>query len=339
MNIASIQDTNSISYGFTVKRTDIRTLPTKDPSYSDPNDFEFDYFQETALEACEPVLVLYETLDNNCLFIQSSNYRGWVASEDIAIAKNKPEWLSFINETNFMVVTVNKLRLAINTKAPALSELELGMGCKLPVFTAENQPAMVDGMTSAGNYVVKIPVRSTDGSLEIKNAILPLCSDISYDYLPYTKANVIKQAFKLLGDRYGWGGLFGSHDCSSLICDVYKSFGIILPRNTTEQELSAGTTVKFSNESYEKRAEILEGIKAGSALYMPNHVMLYLGAVNGKEYVIQSLYSYGDKNKPIPGGGLEKVIANRVVVSNLDLPRRGNAKTFLENLTSIKTTE
>jgi len=337
MDIAGIKDNNSILYAFTIKRTNLRTLPVKDPSYSEPNDFEFDYFQETAVETSEPILVLYKTLDNNWFFIQTSNYRGWVDSKDIAIAKTKSEWLSFLSEKNFIVVTANKLRLSINPYTPALSELEFGMGCRLPVFTAENQPNTVDGQTSVGNVVVKVPVRNTDGLLEFKNALIPCSSDISYGYLPYTKSNIIKQAFKMLGDRYGWGGLFGSHDCSSLVCDVYKSFGINMPRNTTEQELLPCTTISFSNESYEKRAAIISNVQVGSALYMPYHTMIYLGTVGGKQYVIQSVYSYGDKNKPKPKGGLERVVVNGIVISNLDLLTRGTAKTFLEALTSAKT--
>ncbi len=337
MNLSAIKSKNDILYGFTARRTNVRTLPVNDPSYTEPNDFEFDYFQETALEAAEPLLVLYKTLDNKWFFVQSSNYRGWTPSADIAVASKKEDWLSFLDDENFIVVTANKVTLAQNPYTPSLSGLTLGMGCKLPVFLSGEEPAYVDGMMSQGNYVVKIPARNEDGSLAIKNALVPFSNDISFGYLPYTKANVIKQAFKMSGDRYGWGGSFGSRDCSSFVCDIYKCFGIILPRNTTEQELSAGTTVKFGSQPYNERKKTIEGIEPCSIAYMPNHEMLYLGTVDGRDYIMHSVYSYGDKNRPKAGGGLEKVVINGIVVSDLDIAKRGNGKSFLENLTSIKT--
>lgn len=338
MNLDGINQENNLSYGFTVRRTDIRTLPTKDPSYSDPNDFEFDYFQETALEAVEPLLILYKTSDSAYYFIQSRNYRGWAVSKDIAIAKTREQWLSYLEEKDFAVVTANKIILPPNPYNSSFSKLELGMGCKIPI-SASSQAKVVDGMTSAGSLVAKLPLRNDAGLMEIKDTLLSTSNSLSIGFLPYTKANVITQAYKLLGDRYGWGGLFDSRDCSALICDVYKSMGIILPRNTGEQELSAGTTVKFTNETYKKRKEILSRVLPGSILYMKNHEMLYLGTDGDHQYVIQSVYAYGDKNKPKQGGGFEKVVVNAIVVSDLDLAKRNTGNTFLESITSIKTIE
>lgn len=59
--------------------------------------------------------------------------------------------------------------------------------------------------------------------------------DVSVGYLSLTNEEIIKQAFKCLGDRYGWGGMLESRDCSSYIREVYRCFGWILPRNTTGQ--------------------------------------------------------------------------------------------------------
>ncbi|MCH3960309.1 MAG: NlpC/P60 family protein [Selenomonas sp.] len=39
----------------------------------------------------------------------------------------------------------------------------------------------------------------------------------------------MKQAFRFLGDEYGWGGQNNSVDCSSFTQNVYRSFGIMIP--------------------------------------------------------------------------------------------------------------
>ena len=281
--------------------------------------------------------MLHKTLDGNYYFIQARNYRGWVSSKDIAISKAKDqEWLSYQNENSFIVVTSNKITLPSNPYSPSISGLELGMGCKLPIYSTELQPKIVDGMTSAGSYVAKLPIRDESGLFTTKDVLISSSKDISLGFMPFTHANVIRQSFKILGDRYGWGGLFASRDCSSFVCDIYKSFGI-LPRNTTEQELSAGATLKFDKETYEQRASSISGINPGSILYMVNHEMLYLGTDNGHQYVIQSVYAHGDKSKPKSGGGFEKALINAIVVTDLDIAKRNTGKTFLESLTAAKT--
>src|SRR3546814_16455484 len=65
-----------------------------------------------------------------------------------------------------------------------------------------------------------------DGSLRIVPALLPRTADVSADYLPLTHANLIRQAFKFLGERYGWGHSYGTRDCSGFVSEVYRSFGL-----------------------------------------------------------------------------------------------------------------
>lgn len=334
INLSGLQETNEVRYGFTVRRTDLRTLPTKDPSYTSPNDIGFDYFQETAIEAVEPILVLYESLDKKWSFIQTVNYCGWVFSEDIALTNTKEEWLAYLNDNNFIIITANKITLNDNPYNPSLSELELGMGCKIAVYKDKEKPYMVDGMASLSHIVAKIPTRGDDGIFVIKDALIPSISDINHGYLKYTKANILKQAFKLLGDRYGWGGLFGSRDCTSLVCDVFRCFGIMVPRNSSQQIVSAGETINLTTENYDERLAILSKLDVGSILYMKGHAMIYLGDIKGKPYVIHSFTSY--YKKPEGSSNLERIYVNGVAVTDLDICKSSGI-TYLESLISLKT--
>lgn len=39
----------------------------------------------------------------------------------------------------------------------------------------------------------------------------------------------------MMGQHYGWGGMFGLRDCSAMTRDLLAPFGIWLPRNSVAQ--------------------------------------------------------------------------------------------------------
>lgn len=336
MNLPGIEEINQVYYALTIRRTNIRTFPTGDVSLSEPNDWEFDMFQETAVGASEPVLVLHHSLDGQWYFVQVNNYCGWMPTSDLALAKNKANWLDYVNAGRFLVVTDNRLRLGFNMYSPELSELELTMGTKLPL--ADEIPKTVDNQSVAGNYVVKLPVRDSDGQLNIKLALVPVVSDVSEGYLSYTRANIIKQAYKVLGERYGWGGMFNGRDCSAFAMDVYKCFGFGLPRNGDEQEQAAGEVVKFDSLNTEQRYALIDTLLPGATLHTPTHEMIYLGKHEGRYYVIHDVTSLGDTSNRNPDGSLGRLVLNEVVITDLSLPRR-NGILLIDSLTSGKQIE
>ncbi len=336
MNLPGIRENNPVSYAITVKRTNIRTFPTADVSLSEPGDLEFDMFQETAVGAAEPVLILHHSSDKQWCFVRVYNYCGWVSAGDLAVAKSRVTWLEYINADKFLVVTGNRINLGFNMYSPEFSELEFTMGAKLPL--SDETPKTVDNQSVEGNYVIKLPARDSSGRLKIKLALIPANSDISNGYLPYTRENIIRQAFKLQGERYGWGGMFNGRDCSAFVMDVYRSFGFMLPRNSDEQEQSAGKTVKFDSLTTEQRYALIDTLLPGATLHTPTHEMLYLGKYEGRYYVIHDVTSLGDANNKNPDGSLGKLVLNEVVVTDLSLPRR-NGVLLIDSLRTGKQIE
>ncbi|GHV53063.1 hypothetical protein FACS1894206_03010 [Deltaproteobacteria bacterium] len=82
-----------------------------------------------------------------------------------------------------------------------------------------------------------------------------------------------------MGQPYGWGGLLGNRDCSSLMDDLFAPFGIYLPRNSQAQT-RLGTRVDLTNLTADQKEEriLREGVPFFSLVSMKGHVALYLGA-------------------------------------------------------------
>src|SRR5690606_40715891 len=96
----------------------------------------------------------------------------------------------------------------------------------------------INGQVPAAHWVIELPVRGDDGSLSFEPALLPRSADVADDYLPLTEANIIRQAFKFLGERYGWGHSYNARDCSGFLSEIFRSFNVLIPRNTSRQSIS-----------------------------------------------------------------------------------------------------
>lgn len=330
-NIAQIKASHAVQYGFTVQRADLRTFPTADAALESPQDIEFDQFQETAVEAAQPLLVLHQSQDGQWLYVQTYNYRGWIAAEKIAVT-SRQAWLDYQQATEFLVVTGPALELGYNPYTPALSGLRFGMGVKLPLVRAAEVPALVDNQAPSGNYVVKVPTRSSTGQAVFTLALVGAGQDVHEGYLPYTRANVLQQAFKLQGERYGWGGSFQTRDCSAFTHDVYSVFGLQLARNADEQEAAPGPAIALPESlSAAERLSRLSNLQPGALLYMNGHVMMYLGMEQGKAYIIHDIAAQGDAAQGQVNGRYRRLPINQVTVTTLDVTRV-NTKTLLQSL-------
>jgi hypothetical protein len=290
INLSDIKDSNEIKYGMSLKKTSVRSFPTEIGVYNSKESIEFDRLQETGLEPCEAVIILHQSQDKKWYFIQMYNYRGWVKANDIALANNKNQVFDYVNSNNFIIVTGN--HISIDNNVDVSINNTFNMGDRL---TLVDSGELYDKYNKT-HYIVKIPIRSNDNLLDFKEALILKNKDVVKDYLSYTRENIIKQAFKLQGDKYDWGNKFNGRDCSSFVTSVFKTFGFLLPRNTDEQEKSFGKQFKFTlNDNNEDRRKVLDNVKPGATIFMPGHEMLYLGKVNGVYYIIHDFTSYGKK--------------------------------------------
>lgn len=329
-NLEKIEDVNPVKYGIAIRNTSIRSFPTEETVFDKQGDIEFDRFQETGCQAFEPLVILHKSKDKKWYFVQMYNYSGWIKAEDIAVAKDKKELFDYINSLSFLLVTGNYIKTQSNPFDKNVSKLEFTMGTKI-YLEKENILHQIGNQSVIGNYLVKLPVRNEEGNLDFRYALISKKEDVNVGYLPYTRENISKQAFKLIGDRYGWGDSLGGRDCSSYIMYIFKTFGIRLPRNADEQEVSEGKSYKFTEEMpIEERIKVFDSVKPGALVYMPGHAMMYIGKEKGIPYIIHDFHGYGEKKED----KYEFIPVNEVMVTSVLLPTASGVP-FIEKFTSV----
>jgi hypothetical protein len=328
-NIDEVEESNEVKFGIATKNMRVRSFPTDEGSFDSDNDIEFDLFQETECQAIEPVVILHTSQDNEWFFIQMYNYNGWVRKSGIAIGKSREEVFDYCNTDKFLIVTGNKISTQFNHYDSRISQNTFYMGTKIQQET--NNIIEVGNQTNVFNYVVKLPVMDIYGKLEFKNALISFMEEVRSGYLPYTRENILKQAFKLQGDRYDWGNNHYGRDCSSFVMYVYKTCGILLPRNGDQQEMGEGIFYKINeNASIYERNILFKKIAPGAEIFMDGHVMLYIGEDKGEYFMIHDFYRYGS----LEGDTIKPIYVNEVAItSTLMLTSKG--KKFIETFIAL----
>lgn len=289
MNLSDLRDCK-VEYGIVVKRGKLKTFPTSDRVFKDAKDYELDRFMESAVYIGEPCAIYSSSRDGKWYFCKTFNCSGWLHSEYIAIG-SKDEVEAFNKSKEFIVVTGRKILLGYNPFTEALSEESLDMGVRLPLEKEWERDDVVYDMYTEGSYIVKYPTRDRFGKLQLTHILIPFNEDVHEGYLKCKRSNVLKQAFKFQGERYGWGGEFEGRDCSSMIVDILRCFGIYFPRNTGEQlKKSVGKTIYFDeNTQPNEKIKIIESLRPGALIYLSGHVAMVIGKYKDKVYIIHDV--------------------------------------------------
>jgi cell wall-associated NlpC family hydrolase len=284
-----IPATTPTRYGLSVRRAQLRTYPTSLQAFPSKDLLDFESFQGGTLFPGDPVVVAHASADGQWLLVLSEQAPAWVARADIAEGA-ATEVFAYAGKQPFRVVTGDKVRTVFTPEAPEVSELQLDMGVRVPLARLpEGEP--VNGQGPYVSWAIDLPVRREDGSLAFKAALLQKIKDTSPEYLPLTKANIIRQGFKFLGERYGWGHLYNARDCSGFTGEVYRSMGIILPPNSGAQGRSPALQQRVfsASDSHQARVEAVLAAQVGDLVVVPGHVLMILGQVNGEPYVMQDV--------------------------------------------------
>ena len=174
-NASAIPAEVTVRYGVTVRRTNIRNLPTGEGLFFYASDRNFDALQETALDPGEAVAILHTSTNGYFYYVQAYNYRGWLSKFDVA-ETDRATWSRYAAPKNFLTVIARDYTL----KADGAQVL----------FQQGSRLQLAD--KKAASYTVKVPVRTKEGKLQEEKVILAANSSLHEGYLPYTTNNIIR---------------------------------------------------------------------------------------------------------------------------------------------------
>jgi hypothetical protein len=329
-NLDAVPERQATRYGLVVHRADLRTFPTTLRVFRSPGNTDIDRFQESALFPGTPVVITHESGDGEWWFVVSPRYAAWIEKRHVAEG-GAAEVLAYLDKEPYRIVTGATVETVFNPEQPALSELQLDMGVRVPVLDAN---APVNGQHPYSAHVIELPVRAGEGQLRLQPALLQKNADTAGDYLPMTRENIIRQGFRFLGERYGWGHSYNGRDCSGFVSEVYRSMGALMPRNTSAQSVSPAlqTRIFDAEDGHAARMEAVRSLEVGDLVYIPGHVMMVIGAVDGQPWVIHDTTGFSYRSDE---GEMMRVPLNAVSVTPL-LPLQFNeTQSYVDRMTSI----
>jgi hypothetical protein len=175
---------------------------------------------------------------------------------------------------------------------------------------------------------VLLPLRGLDGSAYVATASFAQFGESSREFkagdqlhapvvrmpLLLTPRHVAGIGNRMMGQPYGWGGLYGDRDCSATMQDLFAPFGIWLPRHSAAQAEEGRPLMleDFSDKAKEKALRE-QARPFRTLIWMPGHIGLYVGQWEGQAAMFHTMW--GVKNSV--GGEEGRLVIGRSVVSGL----------------------
>jgi cell wall-associated NlpC family hydrolase len=321
-------------FGLVTHRASLRRFPTLRQAFKRRDERELDRFQESAFFPGTPVAVVHADSTGGWVFVVGEFYSAWIPAEAVATGE-RATVLDYARRDPCLIVTGAQIRTAHTNELPAVSELVLDMGVRVPRIEHWPTDRAVNGQLPGDGQVIELPLRGSAGELHIVPALLPAGADVNAAPLDYTRSVLIHQAFKFLGERYGWGHAHGARDCSGFVSEVYRSVGIELPRNSRDQAASeAFDRLAFEpGTKHSARVAALKRLQAGDLVFVPGHVMMVLGQTREGPWVIHDTHQPRMKSSD---GVLRPLPANGVVVTPLLPLHFGDDGDLVDAVTAIQ---
>ncbi len=302
--------------GITVRNSSLRVMPTLTPYFLNPrgagDGFPFDYFQNSAIHIGTPVYLSHRSADGQWVLVECSFASGWVPAGDLAEVDEA--FVKFWQSRPLAAITRDATPLpdasgAVDAASGAPAVEKADIGALLPQEPFANAPA--------GVLTLYRPVRAADGrALPCKTSV----QDGQAEPLPMelTQARLAGLGNLMLGQPYGWGGMYGNRDCSSAMRDLFTPFGLWLPRNSRPQA-SWGERFGLSGlDAAEKERQISAGARPFLTLIgLPGHIGLYLGQYRGQAVFFHNIWGLRVKRRNDGREEEGRAVIGKAVVTTL----------------------
>lgn len=293
---------NALSRGITTRNTSLRELPTHAPHFNTPDGdssaWPFDNLQRSSTPANTPIFICHLSADKSWALVETSFTYGWIPVEDLASVDNEfmKAW-----ESGRYAVIIRDQTSVLDENSRFLVRASVGH-----IFP---QTA-----TSADQMQVSVAVADQNRRAVIRRGFIP-AEAAAAKPLRFNLVNAAKIANEMIGEPYGWGGLYGNRDCSSMTRDFFAVFGIWLPRHSEDQVKEVGTSINLQGLPSEEKEKIIltQGIPYLSLLWRKGHVMLYIGAKDGRPLIFHNIW--GIRTKDLAGREGRKIIGQAVITT------------------------
>lgn len=310
----------------TVRHTSLRELPTDEGRYSeptpDPRKNPFDNFQYSSLPLGTPVFIAHTSRDGRWNFVETALACGWVHAADLALVDEA--FKQRYRSGRYVAIVRDRVPVSLPS-GKFLSRTHIG--AIYPLVRADKD-----------SVEVLAPVRGPDRQALAARVRLSSL-DARPKPLPLTPEEMANIGNVMLGQRYGWGGMFEDRDCSATTRDLFTPFGLWLPRNSSAQARSWHQTSLASLPLAEKEQRIRQhGVPFGSLVWMSGHIGLYLGQYNGEAAWLHNFW--GVRIREADGSDGRHVLGRCVITSlqpGKELPNLYNGQTLLHRIRAIST--
>ncbi len=291
------QYNNLAKKGITIRNTYLRALPTDGVIFYNPNrageGFPFDYNQNSSIKINTPLFVSHFSQDRLWAFVESSVALGWIKIQDIAFVDEQ-----FIQEFQTEDYYINiKDKNGIYTKGFIQDSIELGT-----ILPRDDKGFLI----ATKDYSHNAMISYIDDNHNLKK--MPI---------DFNAQNLELISSELIGQKYGWGGLYGHRDCSAMTKDFYAPFGIFLQRNSGDQKNDGKYMDIKKMDRKSKKQYILEnGVPWMTLVYMKGHIMIYIGSKNGEPLVFHNVWGVRTVQDD---GSVGRFVVGQAVVTTLEM--------------------
>jgi len=304
-------------YAITLHFSSLRNFPTHKPLFRDPSlageGFPFDYLQNSAVHANEPLYVSHYSKDKAWVYVYTSYASGWLPSYSIAFMNHKER--QRIEQAKPVFLLQEKVALS-DTKGHYLFYARIGMRLSLIKKTRKYTfaRAVAPGAFNKPTFV----------TVRFKN------SDVTTKPLYLNKKNLSNIITKVMDSNYGWGGLYEERDCSSTLRDIFTPFGIWLPRNSSKQsKVGRRISLKGMDDIEKERIIKSKAIPFETLLHRKGHIMLYLGTYDDNIMILHNMWGIKTVDDNEKEG---RIIIGKVVISTLEIGSEQNGYDYNSSL-------
>ncbi|MCE5249383.1 SH3 domain-containing protein [bacterium] len=280
-NADAIPDIVTPRYGILVAPSTHRYIPTHNERWREQNGW-ISSTSFNAADAASPVAILHTSRDGDWYYVRSEFNFGWIPALDIATG-SEDEIRNYVEARDFIMVTTGKVPV-YSDNPPYNFLMDLYMGARVRLVSKE-----------ADGFHVLVPFRKPDGTFQTVPGRVKPDAGVCAGYQPFTQRNIINTFFAKLNDPWSGGDAYEARHCCGTVRGVLRTFGIKVMDSTTFQLHASDHVISYPKEtpSEVKYKYLRECEPAITLLGSGDHVILYLGEVNGRHYVIHSTgYDY-----------------------------------------------